>query len=368
MIFCRMSHPQLRKFEHFVRKMRLLYMLRLLFAFICCSLSGLVVGQERNARDELIELQRITQTLNPQLDASTVALIANNGTTGSGVIVSAEGLILTAAHVVQGNEKMTAIFADGHSEIVEVLGANYTRDAAVVKLKGKDAPYPFISMGDSDVLHYGQFVIALGHAKGFDPTRPAPVRLGRILAKPVQSFLISECKLVGGDSGGPLFNLAGELIGIHSSIGPQLNLNNHVPVSAFKKDWERLIKGDQWGQLGANPMQDPEAPMLGLMMMMSPTGRGVMVEGVVDKSPAAELPLLPGDILLAFAGKRIGRPIDLLKEMEQHHPGETVEIQIFRAGQMYKAQLKLGRLGDYLPPEEPSVQPVRPDDRKAVKP
>lgn len=83
------------------------------------------------------------------------------------------------------------------------------------------------------------------------------MRLGRILEADVDNFLVTDCTLSGGDSGGPLFNLDGKLIGIHSSIGWQVAENRHVPMQAFKENWDRLMKGDSWGRLSLNDRRNP---------------------------------------------------------------------------------------------------------------
>lgn len=110
--------------------------------------------------------------------------------------------------------------------------------------------------------------------------------MGRLCTDGKQRFLISECTLIGGDSGGPLFDLSGKLVGIHSSIGPMLKINNHVPVSVFRRDWDKLLSGRHWGQLGLHPMADPESPVLGFAMMDVLGVDGVVVEDVVVNSPA----------------------------------------------------------------------------------
>lgn len=123
---------------------------------------------------------------------------------------------------------MRVVFADGRVVKGRVLGANFTRDAAMVQIMD-GGNYPHVELGESDGLHVGDFVVALGHSKGFDPERRAPIRMGRLCTDGKQRFLISECTLIGGDSGGPLFDLSGKLVGIHSSIGPMLKINNHGP-------------------------------------------------------------------------------------------------------------------------------------------
>lgn len=300
-----------------------------------------------SATPALSDLQgRIHQVVQANTEA-TVALVSDGGETGSGVIVNPRGLILTAAHVVGGDELMSVVFADGRVVKGRVLGANFTRDAAMVQIVA-EGTYPYVELGDSDALGVGDFVVALGHSKGFDPERRAPIRLGRLCTDGKQRFLISECTLIGGDSGGPLFDSSGKLVGIHSSIGPMLKINNHVPVSVFRRDWEKLLSGKHWGQLGLHPMADPESPVLGFAMMDVMGVEGVVVDDVVVHSPADEAGIKPGDVITHMDNRELRSMRDMLRELGRHRPGETVPLVVIRKGTAYKADLTFGRRGDLM--------------------
>ncbi len=301
---------------------------------------------------ELKQVQKEIRKVDHLVTPATVALLSDRGDTGSGVIISKDGLVLTAAHVVQGDEIMRVIFPDGRMGKARVLGANYTRDAAMVQIEG-GKNLPFVELADSDSIQVGDFVVALGHAKGFDPSRRAPIRLGRMNTDGRQRFMISECTLIGGDSGGPLFNMQGKLIGIHSSIGPLLKVNNHVPINVFKQDWDRLIKGEQWGVLGLHPMADPDTPVLGFSMAYMRGVDGVIVDGIVADSPADQAGLQLGDLVTHLGERRVSNPRDMLRELGRHHPGESVDLVVIRKGTSYKAPLKLGRRGDLVQPRNP---------------
>jgi serine protease Do len=218
---------------------------------------------------------------------STVALIAEaTGASGSGVVTSADGMILTAAHVVEGVEEVQVVFPDGKQVKGKVLGANLSKDIGLVKIED-EGPWPFMERGESKPLKAGDWVIALGHSAGFDPARTPPVRFGRVISKGPGTFLTTDCTLIGGDSGGPLFNLDGKLIGIHSSIGKTLANNNHAGISGFRDDWDRLIAGETWGELSLNPFANPEMPVLGIGIGVLRGAKGVLVPSVVPASPAA---------------------------------------------------------------------------------
>ena len=300
----------------------------------------------------LKEIQNKIKAVSREDTRATVALLSDRGDTGSGVIVSSDGLILTAAHVVQGDEVMRVILPDGRMTKGKVLGADYTRDAAMVQMEGK-GPWDFVELGDSDRLSVGDFVVALGHAKGFDPARRAPIRIGRMNTDGKQRFLISECTLIGGDSGGPLFDLDGRLVGIHSSIGPRLKLNNHVPINVFKENWQRLKMGEQWGQLGLNLMADPNTPVLGFSM--SSGNGGVLVRDVLIASPADRAGLQEGDLIIDMGDRRLTGVKDMIRELGRLRPGKKVDLKVIRNGKAYKAELVPGRRSDLVIPRGEEV-------------
>lgn len=276
---------------------------------------------------------------------ATVSLFSRrNGSSGSGVIVSGDGMIMTAGHVVKGLKEITVVFPDGNQETATVLGANFTQDAALVKLKGA-GPWPSVAIGDSDRLQVGDFVVSLGHAGGFDPVRTPPVRFGRIVSRNRLGYLVSDCTLIGGDSGGPLFDLNGRVIGIHSSIGESLASNNHRGASDFKRDWKRLEKGEMWGHLTMNPLDNPDRPVMGFSV--DGAGRsGILVGDVAPGSPAEVTGMRKGDVLRAVEGTPMGSFTDLLQVLADRKPGELVTVVYLRQGRVMKGGLKLARLRD----------------------
>lgn len=180
---------------------------------------------------------------------------------GSGVIVSGEGLILTAAHVVEkpGTEA-TVFFADGRTARAVALGADYTNDAGMLKITDPGT-YPFVERGHSADIKPGDWCLAAGHPGGVQQGRPAPLRLGRILAVgeggSMERGLITDAAVISGDSGGPLFDLEGRLIGIHSNIGLAADENRHVPIDIFAGHWDDLKDGKTFGtpQPHRNPLR-----------------------------------------------------------------------------------------------------------------
>jgi serine protease Do len=165
------------------------------------------------------------------------------GSAGSGVIVSEDGLVMTAGHVVgKPGQAVTFYFADGKSAKGITLGMSAAADAGLMRITDK-GKWPFALMGDSNSLKPGTWCLAIGHPLGYHPGRPPVVRIGRILQKS-ESMIQTDCPLVGGDSGGPLLDLDGKVIGINSRIAGPTDVNLHVPVDIFRPMWDQLVKGE----------------------------------------------------------------------------------------------------------------------------
>jgi serine protease Do len=284
---------------------------------------------------------------------------------GSGTIVSADGLILTAAHVTKGNENMTVIFPDGRSVKCKVLGANYDRDVSLAKIE-VPGNYPFIELGDSDKLEETSDVVAMGHPGGFDLRRTPPVRIGRINMKNQGGFLVSDCTLVGGDSGGPLFDLDGKIIGIHSSISTDLSFNRDAPVNAAKNDWDKLLAGKRWGRLSGEGGGDPKRAVLGAVLDPNSQDGAALVE-VRPNSPAAAAGLKPGDRIVAIAGAKVENVDQLRGKLSEAKPGATVEIDYIREAAAAKASLTLISEAELVERTEEATSPADADEPKTER-
>ncbi|MFK7911473.1 MAG: S1C family serine protease [Akkermansiaceae bacterium] len=290
--------------------------------------------------------EKATQTVKKVLPATVSLFSAKNGASGSGVIVNKDGLILTAGHVVRGADEVTVVFPNGKQARGKVLGANYTRDSAMVQIIDK-GPWPSVELGHSKNLKPGDLVIALGHAGGYDPVRTPPVRFGRIIARSINKFISSDCTLIGGDSGGPLFDMDGKVIGIHSSIGESLASNNHAGLEGFREDWDRLKKGETWGRLGGSALDDPNAPVLGVMTEAFSRG-GVAVSHVFEGGPADKAGIRQGDIIRSINGRRTMDLRRLHAALTKFKPGNIVSVRITRGDNVITRKVKLGRRGDVL--------------------
>ncbi|MGA0854184.1 MAG: S1C family serine protease [Luteolibacter sp.] len=318
-------------------------MMRLIPCLAIASFLAVATGSLCAAEPDLAALEAKVKSVAQQTLPATVALVSEDTkSSGSGVIVSAEGLILTAAHVIQGAKEMFVVFPDGKQITGKVLGANHSKDIAMVKTEDK-GPFPFVNLGESKPLRAGDWLVALGHSTGFDAARTPPVRFGRVISEGPGNFLTTDCTLIGGDSGGPLFDLEGKLVGIHSSIGIDRENNNHAGIDGFKADWKSLLDGNTWGALTLNPFANPEMPVLGIAMGMQPKLKGVMVEDIVQGSPAAAAGLKIGDMIIGLDGSKINDGGELLQMLAKREAGDRVELELLRDDKTLNTTVKLMR-------------------------
>lgn len=317
---------------------------RIFFVAGICLCGSLHAGEPVRDLADLAKLESKVETVSKKVMPATVALLAEKtGSSGSGVITTADGLILTAAHVVQGVEELVVVFPNGEQVMGKVLGANYSKDIAMVQIVGK-GPWPFAERGASKSLAAGDWVVALGHSAGFDAGRTPPVRFGRVVSKGPGNFLTTDCTLIGGDSGGPLFDLDGKIVGINSSIGVSLTNNNHAGIDGFKEDWDRIRAGEAWGRLSMNPLANPEMPVLGIVMGMPRGEKGVTVVEVAPRSPSAAAGVRVGDVIQSLDGSPVRDGNKLQVMLVKRQPGDKVKLGILRDGNPLEVEVGLVRL------------------------
>jgi len=273
---------------------------------------------------------------------STVALISEeSGSSGSGVVTSADGMVLTAAHVVEGVEEVAVVFSDGKQVSGKVLGANLSKDIGLVQIQ-EAGPWPFMERGESKPLKAGDWVIAMGHSTGYDPARTPPLRFGRVVSDGPGNFLTTDCTLIGGDSGGPLFDLDGKVVGINSSIGEALKNNNHAGVDGFRDDWDRLAAGEVWGELQMNPLQNEERAVLGIGIGPAVRGGGVVVSAVTEH--AAKAGLRKGDVIRSVDATRVRDGGNLLVLLAKKEAGDKVKVGGLRGSGEFEVEVELKQL------------------------
>ena len=305
------------------------------------GLESVLRGNEPKNKLELIALQNQQAKVAEKINAVTVNL-QHGSTQGSGVIITGDGYILTAAHVAgRPKQRINIILQDGTRIEGETMGVNRNMDAGLVVITqpmrdSKLDPWPHATIGISSDLKKGQWCLATGHPGGWTPDRPAVLRVGRLL-KFLPSTLITDCALIGGDSGGPLFNLNCELIGIHSRIGVDVDDNMHVPVDVFAESWDRLVKNEAWGTLPGFK------PAIGVRGATDPGSSDMCKIALVDAGgPADKAGIQAGDIILKFDSLTVQNFDDLKEAVDSVTPGEQVVVELQRDGVKKSLRLIVG--------------------------
>jgi serine protease Do len=284
------------------------------------------------------QLQRVLAKSSPAAVAVQIGRAA-----GSAVIVDPKGLVLTAAHVVgEAGRRAWITLPDGRRLAGRTLGADHDADAGMIQLDSPPADLPFAPLTEEGELQPGQWVVTIGHPGGLSPGRTPPVRFGRVLFA-TDEVVCTDCTLVGGDSGGPLLNMQGEVVGIHSSIGPAITHNFHVPATAFRKDWDRLLAGEAWGgRYDDEERIDLDRPLIGVR---GRTQDGVcLVTEVMKDLPAEAAGVVAGDVVKAINGRPVTDFDELSRIVALKLPGETLSLTLDRDGDETKVDVILTSL------------------------
>ena len=290
-------------------------------------------------RNDLEVIQSLLHRNLPAARAATVVIELVEGS-GSGVIISEDGLILTAAHVSTGVDvDLTIVTDDGTRHEAVSLGLVASSDAAMVRIVG-DGPFPFVEYDRNDQTRLGDWVFALGHSGGYFEDRGSVVRLGRVV-RIAQSTYQSDCMLIGGDSGGPLFDLDGRLVAIHSRVGQRLPENMHVPMRVFLRHWDAMEAGEF---VGTGPFAQKPRVGTGYLGLVGTAGEGGLeVTRLADEGPAAEAGVGVGDVILTINGHDVPDRDTLREILAGMAAGQRVVMDLRRdSGENETLNFRLG--------------------------
>ena len=268
---------------------------------------------------------------------------------GSGFIIDKEGYIITNNHVIEGADEITVKLSDKEEFDAKIIGRDPKTDIALIKID-PDKDLPVAQLGDSDSLKVGEWVMAIGNPFGLDQT----VTAGIVSAKwrklgmgPYEDFIQTDAAINQGNSGGPLFNTRGEVVGVNSAIfstsGGNIGIGFAVPINLAKNVVDQLKEKGKVvrGWLGVSiQMVTPElAESFGL-----DDKKGALVGGVTKNSPADKGGIKNGDIIIAFDGKEIDEMNELPLLVAQTPVGKKVNVTIFRDGKTITKKVVLGEL------------------------
>jgi serine protease Do len=269
---------------------------------------------------------------------------------GSGFIISADGYILTNAHVVDGANVVTVKLTDKREYKAKVVGADKQSDVAVLKIDAKDLPT--VKIGDPRQSKVGQWVVAIGSPYGFDNTVTSGIISAKSRSLPDENytpFIQTDVPVNPGNSGGPLFNLQGEVIGINSMIYSQTGgfqgLSFAIPINEAIKVKDDLVKTGHVsrGRLGV-AVQGVNQTLADSFGMKKP--QGALVSSVDPGGPAAKAGLQPGDVILSVNGVDVADSSSLPSQIAGIKPGTQADVQVWRDKSTKALKVTIGSLSD----------------------
>ena len=267
---------------------------------------------------------------------------------GSGFIVSPDGYILTNTHVVADAETVTVRLTDRREFQAKVIGADERTDVAVIKINA--GSLPTVRLGDPSRIKPGQWVLAIGSPFGFENTVTAGIISATSRSLPSDNyvpFIQTDVAVNPGNSGGPLFNMAGEVIGINSQIfsrtGGFMGLSFAIPIDVARNVEEQLIKTGRVvrGRIGVT-IQDLNAQLAESFGLDRP--RGALVSSVEKDGPAAKAGIQPGDVILSVAGHPIEHYGELSGAIAAMKPGSDTTLSLWRGGKMQNVSVQIAEL------------------------
>ena len=300
---------------------------------------------------------------------------------GSGFIVSADGRILTNAHVVDGAQEVTVKLTDRREFKAKVVGVDRQTDVAVLKIQASNLPT--VVMGNSADTKVGEWVLAIGSPFGFENSVTAGIVSAKARALPDENlvpFIQTDVAVNPGNSGGPLFNMKGEVIGINSQIfsqtGGYQGLSFAVPVEVASKVQDQLVAHGKVtrARMGVS-IQNVNQALAESFGLSKPTG--ALVSSVEKGSPAEKAGIEPGDVIVKFDGKEVADSAQLPARVAEMKPGATAKLEIVRKGSTKELNVTVGELKEGKVAtagggvqQEPgrlgvAVRPLNPDEQQS---
>ena len=268
---------------------------------------------------------------------------------GSGFVIDGSGFVVTNNHVIEEADEIEVNFSDGSSLPAVLIGRDPKTDIAVLKVEPDD-PLPYVNFGDSEAARVGDWVVAIGNPFGLGGSVSAGIISARnrdINAGPYDDFIQTDAAINRGNSGGPLFNMAGEVIGVNTAIispsGGSIGIGFAVPSAIATAVVEQLREYGEtrrgWLGVRIQSVDETIAESLGLNDAM-----GALVSEVTEDGPAEEAGLESGDVILSFDGQDIETMRDLPRIVAETQVGKTVDVEILRRGARETVQVEIALL------------------------
>jgi serine protease Do len=284
--------------------------------------------------------------------------------TGTGFLIDAEGSILTNHHVIEGAERLTVKLADGRTLRADVVGSDPDTDIALIKVAGP-GPFPHAMLGDSSKLRVGEWVCAIGNPLAYEHTVTVGVVsfIGRKLFDPsLDNYIQTDAAISFGNSGGPLINSRGQVIGINSAVSRQAsNIGFAVPINQARSILKQLrtLGRVERGYIGVT-LRDVDPDLQASLKLAR--ADGALVQDVTPGSPGARVGLKPYDVITSVDGQPVRTHDRLIREIAERQPGSSARIEYMRDGRMLNAQIKLAER-----PRQPADQAASTAERSVQR-
>jgi len=276
---------------------------------------------------------------------------------GSGVIISADGYILTNNHVVEGAKEVVVTLADKQEYPAEIVGRDPKTDLAVLKIK-PEGSLRVATMGDSDQLQVGDWVLAIGNPFGLSHTVTSGIVSAKGRAGPYDNFIQTDASINPGNSGGPLYNVKGELVGINTAIIPHgQGIGFAIPINTSKSLIPQLVANGEVtrGYLGVSIQSLTPDLVKALNLKES---KGALVADVVKGSPAEKAGIERGDVIVSYDKKPVEEARDLSAMVGETPVGADVAVMALRNGMKQEFSVKIGKMKSENTEEEPDSHPA----------